>query len=286
MGSDFFRRAMACAAGLAAFALPLPAFATPATESDFRDIRNGVFNVNATASYESSHVFRGVRQADDVTALQLKTSLKTGLVDLAAGAKAFRPLQDQNAGIDEPTEVNLFVSGRVDVLGLITAEAGATYYHYADGEDTGADPDSFEIYGGLDLPIILPVLVRAYYDVDYENLTVETKSHWRQPILGNKLAIELSSVLGYVHQGDEGANENAALAGARSLVESDADVNDLDAKDNRFYYGVGAALGSRITQNVQLNAHVNWAGTTGEFNFDGDQDDETLWGGASVTVGF
>ena len=280
---------LAAAAGMALGLILAPAagHATPATESDLVEIHEGVFSFNGTASYQTDYVFRGVKQAADVTTLQLKTSLDTGILSLHAGAKGFMPLQSQHDGIDEPKEVDLFAAARFNLAELIVAEAGATYYYYPGADDTGTtDPHSLELYGGIDLPIIIPMLIRAYYDVDYENTTVETKGRWRQPVLGDKLKLEINSVVGYVNTGDEGANVNAARAGARTPVGDGSDsFAPFDADDHRFYYGVGAGVSSQLTDNVSVGANVNWQGTTGEFYFDGETDDETLWGGVSFNIG-
>ncbi len=283
-----FRSGLGGLAMAAVFFSAPGAFASPATESDLTEIHDGVFSANATVSYQSSHVFRGVRQAADNVQLKLKSRFDTGLVDIQAGAVAIRPTVDQYAGIDEPTEVDIFASARFDLLGLFVAEAGATYYLYPDAEDTGdANPRSFEVFAGIDLPVIIPVLIRAYYDVDYDNTTIETKGRWRQAVLGERLELEVNSVIGYVHTGDNGANENAALAGARTLVQDQPQVaQPFDAQDHRFYAGIGAAASTRIGDHVKIGANVNWQGTTGEYVFDGETDDETLWGGASITVGF
>ncbi len=281
------RTVMAPIAAALVFAVPATALATPATESDLVEIREGVVSVNATAGYQSARVFRGVTQDSDTATLQLKTSLDTGLLTVEGGAKGFVPLQDSNNGLDEPTEVDIFAKARVNLAELIVAEAGATYYYYPGAEDTGgADPHSFEVFAGLDLPVIIPVLIRAYYDVDLENVTVETKGRWRLAILGDQLKLEINSVAGYVNIGDEDANRNAALAGARSFVGDDlGNLATAEIDDSRVYYGVGAGISSRLTDHVSVGANVNWSGTTGEFSFDGAEDNEVLYGGVSVNVG-
>ncbi|MGF1454232.1 MAG: hypothetical protein ACFB6R_02510 [Alphaproteobacteria bacterium] len=275
---------VAVGVGVGFGAAPRPALASPATESDFFEIKDGGTDVNLTVRYQTDLIFRGVRQADDVLRLQLKGRVGAGPVDLTMGIASAVPFDGMNGGIEEPREVNGFLKARFNLAGVVTAEAGLTYYGFVGTQNTpGAETETLELFAGARLPLILPVFARVYYDVEVQNLTIETESRWRLPLLGERLALEFSGRAGYVHTGDDAENLLNNQAGARTIVEAEP-ASGLTVKDNRAYYEVGAALSSRISRTAKIGAHLNWAGTTGEYLVGGRRDDETLYGGLSLNL--
>ncbi len=275
---------MAACAGLCSSLTVQEAQASPANESDFFEIKDGGADLNLTLRYQTDLVFRGVRQAGDGLRLQLKGRLGAGPVDLTMGIASAVPFEGSNAGIEEPREVDGFLKARFNLAGVVTAEAGLTYYGFVGTQNIpGAETDTLELFAGARLPLILPVFARVYYDVEVQNLTIETESRWRLPLLGDLLALELSGKAGYVHTGDNAENLLNSQAGARTIVENEP-ATGLTVKDNRAYYEVGAALSSQISRNAKIGAHLSWTGTSGEFLFDGRRDDETLYGGLALNL--
>ncbi len=284
------RTGLFCLVLVSCLGLGIPsARSSPATDSTIHDINDGVVDLSFSVAYQTAHVFRGVKQADDVMVMKLKTQLGAGPVDLSLGARSILPYVSQNGGIDEPSELNLFGLVRFDLLGLVQAEAGVTYYAFPSADQPrGVSPDSVELVAGLRLPVVLPLLTRLYYDTSYKNVTLEAQTHWRQPILGDRLEFEIQGRAGYVHAGDDDENVEAALAGARTLVEREPiplASSFARTKDDRIYYGAGAAVSSKLTKYLKIGANLNWAGTTGEYVFDNRRDDETLYGGLTLTLG-
>ncbi len=272
------------AMGLVGLVAMSRAAASPATESDFFDVRDGVANLNLSLRYQTDRVFRGVRQSNDLMRLQLKGRVGAGPVDLTVGIASEVPFEDVNGGIEEPKEVDGFLKARFDLAGIITAEAGLTFYGFVGTQNVpGAETETIELFAGARLPLILPIFARVYYDVELQNITIETESRWRQRLLGDRLALELSGRVGFVHTGDDGENILAAQAGTRTLVESDP-VAGVVVQDNRAYYDVGIAMTSQLNDHAKVGAHLNWGGTTGEYRFDGRIDDETLYGGVGLTL--
>ncbi len=259
--------------------------ASPATESDINEFNDGGADITLTTSYQTDYVFRGVRQAEDTLRLKLKGRVSAGPADLSIGIASAVPFESSNAGIDEPREIDGFLKARFHLIGRIEAEAGLTYYAFVGAEDTpGSEPDSVEFFAGVRLPVILPLYTRLYYDVEFQNVTLETEARWRETLLNKRLAIEFSGRVGFVHVGDDADNITAAAAGARTLVENEP-ATGFAVKDNRGYYDVGIAVSGRLAKGVKLGANVNFAGTTGEFVFDNQADDEVVYGGVSMTVG-
>jgi len=181
-----------------------------------------------------------------------------------------------NSGFGEESvlnadEIDLYAGYGFDLSETISADIGATLYHYPQlgelfdvGTDAG-DASTFELYGGLAFAVPLEPSVYIYYDTTLETLTAEGSAGYSWAT-GDNTSLDLSGTIGTIEpdQGDGysygilGASYNYAFNDSTSVYASlngsvsseDTFINFSDALDgvvnldsNTVWVGVGLATG-------------------------------------------
>lgn len=219
-------------------------------------------SVSVSVDYVSEYVFRGVSYARGA----IQPGLEVGTGGFTAGVWASLPTGDfKNIAGDE---VDLYAGYSWDVSDTVSADVGATVYHFPDATgglfDFGG-ASTFEVYGGLGFDTALSPSLYGYYDFDLEAFTIEGGvSHSYE--LAEKTSLDLGLTAGLVTADGGGdyqygvasasvgygfSDDVSAYVGANYSLSSEDTLrfkidgvgNAFTADDNLFWVGIGFAAG-------------------------------------------
>ncbi|NBD38350.1 MAG: hypothetical protein GVY10_07270 [Verrucomicrobia bacterium] len=220
-------------------------------------------SITSTFAWESSYMFRGVQLAEDYFA----PSVDISYGGFYTGVWAALPVDHIY-----DNEVDLYAGYSFPMSDVLSADVGATYYTYPDSQDDFFDSDTntLEFYGGVAMDVQLSPAVYVYYDVELENLTLETSIGHSFPI-DDASSVDVSAHLGWVDLGDD----VVIMRGEGEVLESWSDY---------IYYGAGVSYNYQVNDAVGLSLFANWAASS-EDQVDDMTDDNELWFGFSITAG-
>ncbi len=214
------------------------------SESKAQDI-----TVETRFAYESEYVFRGIQLASE----SFQPTIDLGYDDFYLGLWSNLPIEDGSSN-----EIDYYGGYSFEATDLITADIGATVYHYP---DTAGDNDTLETFVGFAFDTIASPEVYVFYDYDLRTWTLESSVSHSVTVNENSF-VELGLSLGYVDAG--------APAGLG--------VSDY------YYYGASADWIYRLSDSAQLAIGVRGSGNDEDLGPGGR--DANFWGGLSFTAGF
>ncbi|HHL43352.1 MAG TPA: hypothetical protein ENJ42_07040 [Hellea balneolensis] len=194
-------------------------------------------SVSVSVDAVSEYVFRGVTLAG--TAVQPGVEFSTGGFTL--GAWTSLAIGDESIAFGD--ELDLYAGYSFDLSDTISADIGATLYHYPQlgglfdlGTDTG-DASTFEIYAGLGFDAPLAPSVTAYYDLNLKALTLEAGGEYSFP-LAEKTSFDVGATAGAVLVDGGTDYQYGQLSGAFSYGFTDT---------TSAYIGINLGLSSEDT---------------------------------------
>lgn len=227
----------------------------------------GDVSVSTSIDYVSEYVFRGVSFARGAVQPGIEIS-KDGFT---AGVWTSAALGE--ASIVAADEIDVYAGYSWGLSDVISADVGATIYHFPDTDgglfDFGG-ASTIEGYAGLSFDVPLAPSIYAYYDLDLEAFTLEGGVSHSVPV-AEKTSLDLGLTAGLV-TADGGGDYQYGSASA-SLGYGFTD--DVSA-----YIGANFSLSSEDTLNFrkfQLPDGSDFAATT---------DDNLIWFGVGVAAGF
>ena len=122
---------------------------------------------NIAVGYESEYVFRGIELADESIQADLNLSYR----DFYAGIWTNEALRSRDS-----SEVDFYAGYEYAVSNELTADIGATVYHYHNAEDTT------EGYIGFAWEAVLTPAVYFYYDFDLKTFHNRFLSYGNAPV--------------------------------------------------------------------------------------------------------
>lgn len=209
-------------------------------------------SVTVDVSYVSDYVFRGVKLGD----ASVQPSIEAAYGDFYAGVWHTSELSGDTGG----TETDLYAGYGFEVSDVISLDAGVTQYTY----NGGSGNDSTEVYVGATADVLLSPSLYAYYDFDYENVTLEASIGYSIPVDAINASIDLSGKVGYV-------DLDQAIGG----------------EDNYTYFVAGVAVPYALSETATLTVGVDYIYNTEETlaGFNGG-DDDIIVGKAGISIGF
>ncbi len=218
---------------------------------------SSALSVTVDVTYVSDYVFRGTKLGD----ASVQPSIEAAYGDLYAGVWHTSELS-HNDGV---TETDLYAGYGFDVTEQVSLDAGVTQYTY----NGGSGDDSTEVFVGASADVLLTPSIYAYYDFDYENITVEASIGYSIPVEAIKASLDLSAKVGYVDLGDEDPRETV--------------------EDNYTYFVVGAAVPFKLSETATLTVGVDYIYNT-EDEISGisaaDSHHDIFVGKAGISIGF
>ncbi len=238
------------------FALPCIFFGTSTTAFAGDNV-----NVSISVDYTSEYVFRGVTLAGDA----LQPGIEFAFGNFTTGAWFSTPADDPtNAFADE---LDLYASYSFDLSDAVSADLGATLYHYPGSGgllDIGTgvgDASTLEIYGSLGFAGPLEPSVTTYYDLSLKALTIEGSAGHSFP-LAEKTSLDLGASAGIVSIQGPGDYQYGSASASVAYAVSDA---------ASAYIGANAGVSSE-------NTFLRLSNFTPKSS--------SLWVGAGISTGF
>ena len=175
-------------------------------------------SVSVTTDYTSKYVFRGVALAGG--AFQPGAEVSTG--NFTAGVWASVASGEESVFFSD--EVDFYAGYSFALSGAISADVGATLYHYPQAGgvfDIGAnDAGTVEVYGSLGFDAPLAPSVTAYYDISLEAFTLEGGAEYSVPV-ADKTSFDVSGAAGLVSANGGGDYQYGSVTGALSYGFTD-----------------------------------------------------------------
>ena len=235
------------------------AIAAPATAQD-------AVEWSATVDVVTEYNFRGF----GLGAESIQTGIEGSFGGFTFGAWG-------NAGFGEESvfnadELDLYAGYGFDINETISADFGATLYHYPQlgelfdvGTDDG-DASTLELYGGLGFAVPLEPSVYVYYDTTLETFTLEGSAGYSWET-GPSTSFDLSGTIGTIEP-DEGDGYSYGILGA-SYNYAFSDSTSVYASLN----------GSVSSEDTFINFSDALDGVT-------TVDSSTVWVGVGLSTGF
>ena len=241
------------------------AIAAPASAQD-------AIEWSATIDAVTEYNFRGVGLGSE--------SLQAG-VEGSAGGFTFGVWA--NTGLGEESvlnadEIDLYAGYSFDISETVSADFGATLYHYPQlgelfdvGTDAG-DASTLELYGGLGFAMTLDPSVYLYYDTTLETWTAEGSAGYSWAT-GENTSFDLSGTIGTVEP-DQGDGYSYGILGASYNYA----FNDATS----VYASLNGSVSSEDTFVNFTDALKVLNGTASEVGVDSS----TVWVGVGLSTGF
>lgn len=216
--------------------------------------------VSISVDYTSEYVFRGVTLAGDA----IQPGIEATFGNFTTGAWFSTPIDDPtNAYADE---LDLYAGYSFDLSDAVSADVGATLYHYPQSGglfDIGTgvgDASTLEIYGSLGFSGPLEPSVTTYYDLTLKALTIEGSAGYSFP-LAEKTSLDLGASAGLVSVQGPGdyqygsasasvayavSDAASAYIGANAGVSSENTfqrLSNFTPKSSSLWFGVGVSTG-------------------------------------------
>lgn len=241
------------------------------------------FSASVTVGYESNYVFRGLKYSE--SSIQPEVALGYALTDalgVYASVWSTTPFES-----DDSNEIDFNLGATYAIAGF-TFDAGYTHYWYT-SSPIGLSTNELKIGVSYDTSAVLSQVssifadlaitpsVYYYYDLDLLANTIEASISMTAPVskwfLGEDkdfLAIESSLYYGYV-----------------TADRFKTDMGWFRNTDSYSYVGASADLVWSINDMCKASIGIRWAANNASPNGYGNSEDEQLlWGGGSVSMGF
>ncbi|NNC37302.1 MAG: hypothetical protein EX271_03450 [Acidimicrobiales bacterium] len=219
-------------------------------------------SLSVSADYVSEYVFRGVSYARGA----IQPGLEVSTQGFTAGVWASLSTGDLADAAGD--EVDVYAGYSWDVSDTVSADVGATVYHFP-GSDGGlfdfGGASTFEVYAGLGFDAALSPSLYGYYDFDLEAFTVEGGISHSVPVAENT-SLDLGLTAGLVtadgggdyQYGTASASVGYGLSDAASVYvganyslssedtlrfKIDGNGDSFTNTDNLFWFGFGFATG-------------------------------------------
>ncbi|PHR57672.1 MAG: hypothetical protein COA43_11690 [Robiginitomaculum sp.] len=216
--------------------------------------------VSISVDYASEYVFRGTTLAADV----LQPGVEATYGNFTFGGWASFPIEESNT---YDTEIDLYAGYAFALSDTISADIGATLYHYPEsgglfdiGTDAG-DASTLELYANFGFQGALEPSLTAYYDLTLEAFTVEGSVGYSVPV-ADKTSFDIGATVGAVAVDGSGDYQYGSLSGALTYAVSDAVSS---------YIGINAGLSSEDTFQKLSNFTPK---------------SSSVWFGAGISTGF
>jgi len=257
----------ATATATATTATPAAAPETPAESAISK------LSVSGSFAYESTYVFRGVKQTDGAIQGGVELGYPVEKGNLYAGIWTSQPVAKAN----QTDEIDLYVGWTRPLTEELSLDIGYVYYWYADAQSAGSSLlrsnelhlgftyDTSKILNGINLS---PSLY-YYYDWNLQASTLEFSLSY---------SYDLSSLVGF-----EGLSlDPAAYLGWNDTAKPAAEWGPT-AWNSGVYYGANLNLTYQVNDFVSTFIGVRWAGKT--ITSDDTTNPQYIWGGAGVNFG-
>lgn len=225
-------------------------------------------SVSISIDYNSEYVFRGVSLARGA----LQPGIEISKNGFTAGVWSSTAIGEASAIAGD--EIDIYAGYSWAPSSIVSADIGATIYHYPDIEGNLLDfgnASTFEVYGGLGFDVPLSPTIYTYYDFDLEALTVEGGFSKNMPV-AEKTTLDLSLTAGLVSL-DNGTDYEYGAASANINYELSDSIS--------FKLGANYALSS--TESLNFRRFTNLA--TGS-DFAATTDKSKFWLGLGVSANF
>lgn len=247
--------------------------AAPATEpAPVADSALTKLSVSGSLGYESTYVFRGVKQSDSAIQGGVELGYPVEKGNLYAGVWTSQPVG--KAGQND--EIDLYVGWTRPLTEELTIDVGYVYYWYADTEGPGALLRSNEIHVGVTYDtskvlngINLNPSVYGYYDWDLDSFTIEGSLSYSYD-LSALTTVEGLSLDPAIYLGWNTNGKPLASWGSTTW-------------NSGFYYGANLNLTYQVNDFVSVYAGIRWAGKT--YTNEDSTNQQYIWGGAGVNFG-
>lgn len=227
----------------------------------------GDISVSTSIDYVSEYVFRGVSFASAAVQPGIEVS-KGGFTAGVWTSVAFG-----EASVVAGDEIDVYAGYSWSLSDVISADVGATIYHFPDVDGSLFDfggASTIEGYAGLSFDVPLAPSVYAYYDLDLEAFTVEGGVSHSVPV-ADKTSLDLGLTAGFVTVDGGGDYQYGSASASVGYGFTD----DVSA-----YVGANFSLSSEDTLNFRRFTDMN-----GD-PFSATTDDNILWFGVGVAAGF
>jgi len=234
------------------FAMMLPGTATA-----------GEVGVSVSVDYVSEYVFRGVSFARGA----VQPGIELSMGGAYAGVWSSAALGEVSSAAGD--EIDVYAGYGWDLSDSISADVGATIYHFPDVDGSLFDfggASTIEVYGGLSFDTALAPSVYAYYDFDLEALTVEGSVGHSFP-MAESTSFDLGLSGGLVSASGGGDYEYGLGSAAVSYAFND---------NASAYIGANYSLSSEDTLRFKVDGLGNGFTNT----------DNLLWFGVGVGTSF
>lgn len=178
-------------------------------------------SVSVSLDYALEYVFRGVTLASDV----IQPGAEIAFGNFTAGAWLSLPVDDSADAFAD--ELDLYASYSFSLSESVSADVGATLYHYPQsgglfdiGTDAG-DASTLELFGSLGFGGTLEPSLSAFYDLTLEAFTVEAGVSHSIPV-GEALSFDMGAAVGAVSVSGSGDYQYGSASGALTYALSDA----------------------------------------------------------------
>ena len=266
MRKNVLTLALAAVAGGSALSAQMPAFPDQ-------------YSLSMQMEYESRHVFRGFKQADDT----FSPSVEIGYGDFYAGWDAYFPTTRDDAAFQEHQLYAgvEFVVPRVDHLGM---DIGAIVYDFPTIEPNRNR--NHEFYGGLligNFPNLdgLEFSVYLRHDADVKHTILEPGATYQldfdDPAMVIPIRLRFDAYAGFL-------SDRKPVRNYRVVSMEEFDDRDR-YKDSYNYYGASAQIFFRIDPNATLGFGLHYADAINQ-DEDIQRRDNNLFWKASLTMGF
>ena len=196
-------------------------------------------SVSVSVDYVSEYVFRGITLAG--SAFQPGAEISTSAFGGNFTAGVWASVASGEESIAFADEIDFYVDYGFDLNEKISANVGATLYHYPQSGglfDIGSnDAGTVEVYGGLGFDAPLAPSVTAFYDLNLKAFTLEGGAEHSFP-LGEKTSFDVGAAAGLVTVDGAGDYQYGSLSGALSYGFND---------NTAVYVGINAGLSSQNT---------------------------------------
>ncbi len=240
------------------------------------------FSASVTVGYESSYVFRGIKISD--SSIQPEIALGYALTDalgVYASVWSTTPFES-----DDSNEIDFNLGATYSIAGF-TFDAGYTHYWYTSSH-IGLATNELKVGVAYDTSAVLSKVSSVfadlaitpsfyyYYDLDLHANTIELAVSASAPVskwfLGEDmdfLSVESSLYYGY------------------STSDRYKDETGWHGSTNSYsYVGASADLVWKINDMCRASIGIRWAANNNSPEGYGSDNEQLLWGGGSVSMGF
>ncbi len=243
--------------------------------AQFTDWMPDQYSLLMQMEYESRHVFRGLKQADDT----FNPSLELGYGDTYFGWDAYFPTSQDESGMQEH---QLYAGAEIALPGVenMGFDIGTVVYDFPHQDQNR----NHEFYGGLlfgNFPNAPGLQVSAYlrHDADVKHTILEPAIRYQHDFEGPQMLIPIRIQF----DGYAGFLADQKRVNNYRTIEIPSDQRGY--KDSYNYYGGSARIFFRIDPNATLGAGLHYADAINQDEDLQPRDNNLFWT-VSLTMGF